>query len=304
MSARGVTAFFGTPAAAVPSLEALHEHTDVRLVVTRPDKPRGRSGRPQPPAVKQAATEWGLAVSQPEKAIEIADELSGIDLAVVVAYGQILPESLLTVPRRGFVNVHFSLLPRWRGAAPVARAILAGDSTTGVTLMQLDAGMDTGDIITAKATPIEQTDTAGSLTERLAFEGAALLADHLPAVLAGTAAPAPQGEGATKAQKVTPDEARLDFTTQTRDHVDRMVRAFNPKPGAWGLVDTDRFKVWETAIVDREELQPGELAVVEEQLLVGCRDGDLALLSVQPAGAARMSGLAWANGHRGSWRLD
>lgn len=304
MSSRGVTAFFGTPPAAVPSLEALKDQTDVRLVVTRPDKPRGRSGRPQPPAVKQAASEWALVVAQPDKAMEVADELSGIDLAVVVAYGQILPESLLAVPRCGFINVHFSLLPRWRGAAPVARAILAGDSSTGVTLMQLDAGMDTGDIITAKATPIEEGDTTGSLTERLALEGAALLSDHLAAILAGTVERSSQGDGATAAQKVTPDEARLDFTTHTRKQVDRMVRAFNPKPGAWGLVDEERFKVWETEVVDQEELQPGELAVVDERLVVGCQDGDLALLSVQPAGAARMGGLAWANGHRGSWRFD
>ena len=145
MSAR--VGFFGTPAAAVPTLAALAAATRVEFVVTRPDKPRGRSGRPRPPAVKEAASEWGIPVHQPERAAEVAASLHGLDLAVVVAYGQILPADMLDIPVHGFVNVHFSELPRWRGAAPVARAILAGDTSTGVDIMQLDPGMDTGDLI-------------------------------------------------------------------------------------------------------------------------------------------------------------
>ncbi len=304
MSSRGVTAFFGTPEAAIPSLAALRANSEVRLVVTRPDKPRGRSGRPQPPPIKQAALEWELSVSQPDKAAEVAEQLVGIDLAVVVAYGQILPESLLAVPRLGFVNVHFSLLPRWRGAAPVARAILAGDRTTGVTLMQLDAGMDTGDVIAARSLAIDPSETTGSLTERLAMEGADLLTEHLAAILEGTAHHTPQGEDATQANKVTGDDARIDFHSQDRDQILRMVRAFNPKPGAWSLVDQERLKLWEAEMSETDELAPGEIALVADRLMVGCEGGDLVLLSVQPAGGGRMSGSAWANGHRGTWRFD
>ena len=300
----GATAFFGTPAAAIPSLEALQAQADVRLVVTRPDKRRGRSGRLQPPAVKEAALRGNLNVAQPDNATEIVDELAGIDLAVVVAYGQILPEALLAVPRCGFVNVHFSLLPRWRGAAPVARAILAGDSTTGVTLIQLDAGMDTGDIIASKVAGIERGDTTGSLTELLAGQGASLLSEHLDSILSGTATRAVQGEGATIAKKVTSAEARLDFGSTPAGVLERMVRAFNPKPGAWGLVDGERLKVWEAQPVATADLGRGQLAVVDDHLLVGAEGTGLALLAVQPAGGERMTGLAWANGHRGAWRFD
>lgn len=298
-----VVAFFGTPDAAVPSLDVLRARSDVRVVVTRPDKPRGRSGRLRPSAVKEAALNWNLAIAQPDRAAEIAADLAGYDLAVVVAYGQLLPEGLLAVPRCGFVNVHFSLLPRWRGAAPVARAILAGDSTTGVTLMQLDAGMDTGDIVASEAVAIGEGDTTGSLTERLAGLGATLLSDNLDAILAGTATRTAQGADATAAKKVTSAEAKLQPKESSALHLHRMVRAFNPKPGAWGLVDEQRLKIWEAQPLAEDELEAGELAVLDDLLHLGTKEGVLVLRTVQQAGGGRMSGLAWANGHRGAWRL-
>ena len=207
--------FYGTPVEAVPSLQALVNLAEVPLVVTRPDRPRGRSGTPQPPPVKEAARALGLEVSQPERAGRDVERMRTLapDVAVVVAYGQILPPDLLAVPRHGFVNVHFSLLPRWRGASPVVRAILAGDGVTGVTLMQLDAGMDTGPVLAVTPTRVGDDETAGELTGRLAVVGAALLAEHLPAWVVGEITPRPQPEaGATAAARVRVEEAFVDPT--------------------------------------------------------------------------------------------
>ena len=302
-SHRSEVAFFGTPDAAVPSLDALRTHSNVRVVVTRPDKPRGRSARLRSSAVKEAALNWGLSIAQPDNAVDVAADITGIDLAVVVAYGQLLPQGLLAVPRCGFVNVHFSLLPLWRGAAPVARAILAGDSTTGITLMQLDAGMDTGDIIASESVPIKERDTTGSLTGRLAVLGATLLLENLDAIMAGTAVPTAQSDGATAAKKVTSAEAKLNPQTSSAVDLDRMVRAFNPKPGAWSLVDEQRLKIWEAQPLAESDLEAGELAIIDDLLHLGAETGALRLQTVQQAGGDRMSGHAWANGHRGSWRL-
>jgi len=180
-------AFLGTPASAVPSLAALADVADVVLVVTRPDRRRGRGARPTPPPVKTAALEWGFPVAQPEDAATLQRLLAplSLDLALVVAFGMILPPEVLATTRLGFVNVHFSLLPRWRGAAPVARAILAGDEKTGVSLMLIDAGLDTGPVIAAVGTPIAPDETRGSLTARLAHLGALLVDERLPAYVAG-----------------------------------------------------------------------------------------------------------------------
>ena len=168
--------FYGTPAVAIPSLRALAGIADVLLVTTRPDKPRGRSGRLQPPPVKEEALAMGLPVAQPVRAVHGLEQLAALepDVAVVVAYGQILPADLLAVPRRGFLNVHFSLLPRWRGGSPVVRAILAGDELAGVTLMVLDAGMDTGPVLAVRPTRVGLEESAGELAGRLAAVGAAI----------------------------------------------------------------------------------------------------------------------------------
>ncbi|MBU1226265.1 MAG: methionyl-tRNA formyltransferase, partial [Actinobacteria bacterium] len=168
--------FYGTPAEAVPVLAALLDVAEVALVVTQPDRPRGRSRRLEPPPVKVAAEGWGLPVAQPERASADPDAIRAFapDVAVVAAYGQLLKPALLEVPVRGFVNVHYSLLPRWRGASPVVRAILAGDETTGVSIMQIDEGLDTGPVFAAEQTPILPGETGGGLTARLADLGARL----------------------------------------------------------------------------------------------------------------------------------
>ncbi len=290
-------AFFGTPPAAVPSLAALAAVADVELVVTRPDKPRGRSGRAAPSAVKLAAADWGFPVVQPRRAREITG--LDVDVAVVVAYGQILPATLLEQPARGFVNVHFSVLPRWRGAAPVARAILAGDELTGVSLMVLDEGMDTGPVLATEQTAIGEGETAGALTARLAALGAALLGDYLAAYVRGDLVAEPQDEAAAMpAPKLEPAEAEIG-----RHHgaaqVLRRVRAFHPRPGAWAVVDGERLKILEAAPTLNAGLRPGRIEQKGGEAVLTTGDGSVALVTVQPAGKAPMSGAAWMNGRRG-----
>jgi methionyl-tRNA formyltransferase len=293
--------FYGTPAEAVPSLEVLASLAEVPLVVTRPDRPRGRSGKPRPPPVKQAASLLGLEVSQPERAVHDLERMRALapDVAVVVAYGQILPRELLAVPGHGFVNVHFSLLPRWRGASPVVRTLLAGDEVTGVTLMLLDAGMDTGPVIAVEPTRVEEGESAGELTARLAGLGAEMLRAHLGPYLAGERPPRPQPEeGATAAARVRVEEAFVDPLRHRAEAVLRAVRAFDPKPGAWTDLDGIRVKLWRARPVAGPGPQPGLAAAVGGSLLLGTADGAVELVEVQPAGRGRMRGMDWMRGRR------
>ena len=293
--------FYGTPAEAVPSLAALGGMAEVVLVTTRADKPRGRSGKPQAPPVKEAALELGLPVSQPLRAVHDLDRLRSLepDVAVVVAYGQILPPELLAVPRHGFVNVHFSLLPRWRGASPVVRTILAGDELTGVTLMQLDAGLDTGPVVAVSPTRVGAGESAGELTARMAGMGAALLVEHLPAYLAGARVPRPQPEeGVTAAGRVRVEEAFVDPTRHRPQAVLRAVRAFDPKPGAWTSLDGVRLKLWRARAAVGGGPEPGVAAVVGGAVLLGAAGGPVELVEVQPEGRNRMGAADWMRGRR------
>jgi len=225
--------FFGTPADAVPALEALHAAGhDVALVVTQPDKRRGRGSEPSASPVRAAAEALELPVLTPEKSREVVDEVaaSGAEVGVVVAFGQLLPPALLEAVPHGFVNVHFSLLPRWRGAAPVERAVLAGDRETGVCIMALEAGLDTGPVFARERTPIGAQETAGELRARLAVLGTELLVATLPQV--PTTTPEPQVGEPTYADKLTVDEFELDWE-QSAEELARVVRAGNPRPGAW-----------------------------------------------------------------------
>ncbi|MDX1690652.1 MAG: methionyl-tRNA formyltransferase [Acidimicrobiia bacterium] len=292
--------FLGSPAAAVPSLRALTGVAEVTSVVTNPDRPRGRSGTPQPTPVKDAAAELGIAVEQPASHLELLSALigSGAEVGVVVAYGRIIRPEALRVPAHGFVNVHFSLLPRWRGASPVVRSILAGDDETGVTIMQLDEGMDTGPILAMERTTIGPSETAGELTHRLARIGADLLADTLPRYVAGDVEPRPQpDDGATAAGKVTVDEAHLS-PLHGPDAVLRAVRAFAPRPGAWTEVEGERFKIW-SAVPTDDDAEPGRITERDGRVLLGLRRGSVELLEVQPPGKPRMDAGAWMNGRRG-----
>jgi methionyl-tRNA formyltransferase len=294
-------AFLGTPSAAVPSLAALIDVTDVDIVVTRPDSAKGRSGKPTPPPIKLAAIEWGLPVVQPESRGELDNILQDaeIDVGVVVAYGRILSAAALASAPSGFVNVHFSLLPRWRGAAPVERAILAGDESTGVSLMQLDEGLDTGPVIAAVETPIAPDETGGSLTGRLSYLGGMLIDDAMSELLAGRLDSAQQlRTGVTIANRLERSEGRID-ASWTAAYAERAIRAFNPRPGAWFSIDGSRCRVHRASYSD-EAVTPGAIAAFNGSAVLGLEGGSLALELVQPAGKAAMTGTAWLNGRRGA----
>jgi methionyl-tRNA formyltransferase len=296
--------FAGTPPFAAAALDALADAGhDIGLVLTQPDRPAGRGMKLTPSAVKQAALARGLPVYQPTslRMPEAQAELRVIDadVMVVAAYGLILPQAVLDLPRLGCLNIHASLLPRWRGAAPIQRAILAGDTETGITIMQMDAGLDTGAMLSTTVVPIGDGDTAASLHDALAAAGAAAIVD----ALARYPDLVPQGQDdrqATYAAKLSKDEARLDWSCPA-DALARAVRAFNPAPGAWTLLDGAPLKIWSAQAVAgpgaQAAAEPGEVLRAEaEQLVVACGDGALALGEVQPAGGKRMSAAAFLAG--------
>ncbi len=295
--------FFGTPADAVAPLRALAgaEH-DMALVVTQPDRRRSRGGGSSASPVKAAAEELGLAVRTPERSREVVDEVRaiGADLGVVVAFGQLLPVSLLDAVAGGFVNVHFSLLPRWRGAAPVERALLAGDAETGVCLMRVEAGLDTGPVYARAIEPIHPHDTAGELRSRLVDVGTRLLVERIDAIPRTT--PEPQDGEPTYADKLEVQEFRLDPRRPAAE-LDRLVRAGNPRPGAWFVHAGHRVKVWRARALASTGTAPEPGAVTREGVL-GTVHGLLELEDVQPQGKRTMPVRAWLAGVRGDVRLD
>jgi methionyl-tRNA formyltransferase len=298
-------AFLGTPDDAVPALRGLvgagHR---VAVVVTQPNRRRGRGSASGPTPVRAAAEALGLSVLTPSRAGEVAEDIrrTGAELGVVVAFGQLLPERLLQTLPHGFVNLHFSLLPRWRGAAPVERAILAGDTETGVTVMRIDAGLDTGPVYATRRTTIRPDETAGALRARLVELGTAVLLETVPRV--PSLEPVPQVGEATYAEKLTVEEFRIDWSSSAED-IARMVRAGNPRPGAWSTVDGARLKIWSVATpvgptpaasLDGVSDVPAPGQLVDD--VVGTGDGGLRILEVQPEGKARMTLEAWRAGHR------
>ncbi len=295
--------FLGTPDAAVPSLAALlaDPATDVAAVVTNPDRPSGRGHRLTPPPIKVAAAAAGVPVWQPDRPREVLPALRelAVDACAVVAYGALLPTDVLAAGGRGFVNLHFSLLPRWRGAAPVQHSVLAGDADTGVTCFVLDEGMDTGPVLRQASTPVGARETAGELLDRLAVLGAPVLVEALHGLVDGAIEPQPQDAGrATYAPKFAPDDARLDFGADAAA-VDRAVRAYNPVPGAWTTLHGERLKIHRVEpgaeLVDRA---PGTGGAGGGSPIVVCGSGAVELVEVQPAGKPRMSGVEYRNGHR------
>jgi methionyl-tRNA formyltransferase len=286
--------FLATPVDAVAPLRALVEAGhEVALVLTQPDRRRSRGGGDDPSPVKEAATELGLPVLTPTRAREaIADvAATGAQLGVVVGFGQLLPPAFLDALPHGFVNLHYSLLPRWRGAAPVERAILAGDTETGVCLMRIEEGLDTGGIYASVSTPIDPEETSGELHERLTALGTRLLLEHLPRV--PETVPVPQEGEPTYAEKLTVDEFQIDGSRPATE-VARVVRAGNPRPGAWMVVDGKRVKVWRA----RPEPGDGEPGVVRRPGELPTTAGVLRLDEVQPEGKPRMTGQAWMAGLR------
>jgi methionyl-tRNA formyltransferase len=276
--------FMGTPDFAVPTLDALvAAGHDVVAAYTQPPRPGGRRGRELVPSpVQRRAEAWGIEVRSPVS-LKGAEEQAafaalGADVAVVAAYGLILPRAVLDAPTHGCLNVHGSLLPRWRGAAPVQRAILAGDEETGVGIMQMEAGLDTGPVRLEGRTPVDGK-TTGELTAELAAMGAALMVTVLGDLSAHPAVPQPD-EGVTYAAKIDKAEARIDFALPAVD-VERLVRAMNPAPGAWFEHEGERVKIWAADVVDTAGAR-GE--VLDDTLTIACGTGAIRPISVQRAG--------------------
>jgi len=297
--------YLGTPVDAVKPLRALvDDGHDVALVVTQPDRRRTRGAGADPSPVKQAARQLDLPVATPEKAREVVDDVraTGAELGVVVAFGQLLPVALLDALPHGFVNVHFSLLPRWRGAAPVERAILAGDAETGVDLMRIEAGLDTGPVFARTRVAIGPTETAGELHARLVDAGTELLLAHLPELVGAVAEP--QHGEPTYAEKLGVDEFRLD-PARPAVELARVVRAGNPRPGAWFRAGGRRVKVWRAHEGGESEpagaLDPGTIG--PHGALATTR-GVLVLDEVQPEGKRVMTASAWRAGTRGDLRAE
>jgi methionyl-tRNA formyltransferase len=293
--------FFGTPEFAVPSLRALlRERYQVVGVVTQPDKPQGRSRSTLvAPPVKQEAERAGIPVLQPVRPLGDVF-LAGLrrlepELGIAVAYGHILRADVLSLPTQGMINVHASLLPRWRGAAPIQHAILAGDRETGISIMQMEAGLDSGPVLHRIATPLDEGETAGALAARLSELGATALVDALSLLAAGFAKPEPQDSAAmTLAPKIDRDSARLDWR-RGADALARQVRAFDPAPGAWATLADAPVKLFGAAATDQAG-EPGRVLAAGSTLVLGTGHGSLQVREVQPAGRTRLAVGDWVRG--------
>jgi methionyl-tRNA formyltransferase len=295
--------FAGTPEFAVPCLEACRASgAEVVAVYTQPDRPAGRGRKLAPSPVKQAALAAGITVEQPEslKSAAVQQALAAYrpDLLVVVAYGLILPRKVLAIPRLGCWNVHASLLPRWRGAAPIQRAILAGDTESGVDLMQMEAGLDTGPVMLQRHTPINRDDTGGSLHDRLSALGAEVLAEGLRRTLAGeTLVAAPQPEaGVSYAHKLDKAEAKLDFSRPATE-LERQVRAFDPWPVAEGVIAGEPLRIWaaQAIALDHHGVPGSVLAAGRDGIDLACGDGALRVTALQRAGGRRIGAIDYLN---------
>jgi methionyl-tRNA formyltransferase len=295
--------FAGTPGFSVPALDALHAAGHrVRAVYTQPDRPAGRGRVVVPGPVKKRALELGFTVEQPET-LRSREALEGLrsyapQLIVVVAYGLILPQSVLDIPALGCLNVHASLLPRWRGAAPIVRAIEAGDTETGVTIIQMDAGLDTGPMLISRATRIDARETGGSLHDRLAVLGAEALMEAITQWRAGSIAPQPQpAEGASYARKIERREAVVDWARDAAA-IDAQVRAFNPRPVAETIWAGQQLRIWEAVPVPRSlEAVPGSVIETGARLVVAAGTGALQIERLQLAGRRAMSAAEFLRAH-------
>ena len=293
------TVFMGTPEISVPALQLLAERTQVRLVVTQPDRPAGRGQQLQAPPIKRASTSLGLPIWQPETLRGSAQDarLAGADLFVVMAYGELLRQEVLDAPAHGCINLHASLLPRWRGASPMQAALRAGDAETGITVMRMVRGLDAGPIYSTLALPVGPRTTLPELHDRLALLAAEALGAFLDRWPHATAQPQDESR-VTLCRKLTAEDGHLRFTC-TPVELERWVRAYSPTPGCWALAGSDRLRVLEvsprSAVAD---LQPGMLALESSELLVGCLGGACAILRLQPAGKREMGAADYLRGHR------
>ncbi|MHA1114372.1 MAG: methionyl-tRNA formyltransferase, partial [Alphaproteobacteria bacterium] len=293
--------FMGTPDFALPTLAALRgAGHEIVCVYCQPPRPAGRGQKPRPSPVQAEAERAGLPIRTPARLKDAAEQAAfaalGADAAVIVAYGLILPAPILAAPRLGCLNLHASLLPRWRGAAPIQRAIMAGDQETGVSIMHMEAGLDTGPVLLAEPVPIAAETTAGDLHDILAARGAELMAAALAGLDAGRLTPTPQPEtGVTYAAKIDKAETRLDWRSPA-DILDRRVRALSPSPGAWFARDGGRVKVLRAQpLPDGGGAAPG--TVIDDRATIACGAGALRLAQVQPAGKAAMAATAYLRGN-------
>jgi methionyl-tRNA formyltransferase len=294
--------FGGTPDVAIPSLDALADSRhELLAVVTRPDAPSGRGKKLTASPVAQRAADLGLEVLKPQRPRdeEFVSRLTEIapECCPVVAYGALLPQRVLDIPRHGWVNLHFSLLPAWRGAAPVQHAILAGDQVTGATTFRIVLELDAGPIFATVTEPIRPDDTAGDLLHRLSLSGARLLVDTLDGIEDGTLTPTPQPESDSQvsyASKINAEDSQIDWT-QPADVVERLIRACNPAPGAWTTFRGERFKINSAQLSD-SELPPGALEITKRAVRVGTGSRALGLGEVQAQGKKPMAAPDWARG--------
>ncbi|MEK8032375.1 methionyl-tRNA formyltransferase [Ideonella sp. DXS29W] len=311
-------AFAGTPEFAAAALAAIHAAGHhVSLVLTQPDRPAGRGMKLTPSPVKQLALQIGAPVAQPQglkldgkysddaQAAREALLQAAPDVMVVAAYGLILPQWVLTLPRLGCLNIHGSLLPRWRGAAPIHRAIEAGDAETGITIMQMDEGLDTGDMLLIEREPVRPDDTTGALHDRLAALGARLVVQALADASAGRLVATQQPEqGVTYAHKIVKSEAAIDWT-QPADAIERRVRAFDPFPGATFECGGETVKLWQARVRPDVQGPPGRVLQADgAHLVVACGEGALELLQLQRPGGKRMAAQSFLQGRPGLAGLD
>jgi len=296
--------FAGTPEVALPALDAIAaSRHELLAVLTRPDAPAGRGRRNARSAVARWADGRGVRVLQPARPSQpdFLAELTALapDCCPVVAYGALVPKTALDVPRLGWVNLHFSLLPAWRGAAPVQRAVMAGDEVTGATTFLLEEGLDTGPVLGVLTETIRPADTAGDLLERLSAAGAGLLVASLDGLEDGSVVPVPQpSDGVSIAPKVTVEEARVDWR-MPGFAVDRRIRGCTPAPGAWTTFRGERLKLGPVRVLpDDDSLQPAQVRVTRNAVQVGVADGAVTLGNVQPAGKRMLPAADWARGAR------
>ena len=293
--------FAGTPETALPSLEALvASRHEVAAVLTRPDAPSGRGRTLRPSPVAEAAAEHGIEVLKPAKPSDpdFMDRLREIapDCIPIVAYGALIRREALDIPQFGWINLHFSVLPAWRGAAPVQRAIMAGDEVTGATVFSLVEELDAGPVLGSITERIREDDTSAELLARLADWGSKLLVDVVDHIEDGDIAAVPQPEdNISYAPKLTTEEARIDWN-RPAFAIDRHIRGCTPAPGAWTLLDGDRVKVGPATIADERTLVPGQLSIGKQEIRVGTTTTDLVLGEVQAFGKKRMRAADWARG--------
>jgi methionyl-tRNA formyltransferase len=287
-----------TPEVAIPTLEALllSEH-DLVSVITQPDRPAGRGLSLKESPVAVWAKDRGISVSKPIDQAELKIAAADVDLVITIGFGVIIKEEILDIPKYGFLNLHFSLLPKWRGAAPVQRAIEAGDQITGVTVFKLDKGMDTGPIYRQKVVPMPLNATTASLLKDLAELGAQVVLDAISAIEENEDPVIQSLDGASCAEKLSKDEARIDWNDPAVK-IERKIRAFYPAPGAWTTFRDEPIKIESANAVEEMAGLPGEIFLEGKDLFVSTADGSLQIAKVKPAGKATMDAASWINGAR------